>query len=66
EHLVELDIVSDQILGFHILGPHADDLIHEAAVAMNTNGGTLKAITSTIHIHPTLSEAVKAVAKTIR
>lgn len=57
---------SGKILGFHILGPHADDLIHEAAVAMTAGDGTLKAITSTIHIHPTLSEAVKAAAKKVR
>lgn len=56
---------SGKILGFHILGPHADDLIHEAAVAMNTGDGTLKAVTSTIHIHPTLSEAVKSAAKAV-
>lgn len=56
---------SSKILGFHILGPHADDLIHETAVAMNTGDGTLNAITSTIHIHPTLSEAIKAAAKAV-
>jgi len=63
---VIVEAKSRKILGFHILGQHADDLIHEAAVAMNTGDGTVKAITSTIHIYPTLSEAVKAAAKAVR
>lgn len=46
----------DTILGVHIMGPHASDLIHEAALAINKH---LKAedIMNTIHAHPTLSEA---------
>ena len=48
---------TDQILGAHIIGPHAADLIHEIALAMRT-GLTSRAITETIHAHPTLSEAV--------
>jgi dihydrolipoamide dehydrogenase len=44
------------ILGVHIMGPHASDLIHEGTMAINNN---MKAenITSLIHAHPTLSEA---------
>lgn len=59
------DAKTNEILGAHILGPHADILIHEIAVAMY-NRGTLDAITKTIHIHPTLSEAVKSAAKGVR
>jgi dihydrolipoamide dehydrogenase len=44
------------ILGVHILGPHANDLIHEGALAI-ANKLDAKAITRTIHAHPTLSEA---------
>ena len=46
----------NKILGVHILGPHANDLIHEGALAIS-NDLDSSAITRTIHAHPTLSEA---------
>lgn len=46
-----------KILGIHIMGPHASDLIHEGAVAMRT-GLTVDELVPVIHAHPTLSEAV--------
>lgn len=46
-----------QILGAHIMGPHASDLIHECVVAMRT-GLTIDELMPVIHAHPTLSEAV--------
>ena len=46
----------NKILGVHILGPHANDLIHEGALAIANNLDSA-AITRTIHAHPTLSEA---------
>ncbi len=45
-----------KILGITIVGPHANDLIHEGALVI-ANGLKLDAITRTIHAHPTLSEA---------
>lgn len=45
------------ILGAHIMGPHASDLIHECVVAMRT-GLTVDELMPVIHAHPTLSEAV--------
>jgi dihydrolipoamide dehydrogenase len=51
----------DKILGIHILGPHANDLIHEGALAI-ANQLDAAAITRTIHAHPTLSEAVHEAA----
>ncbi len=45
------------MLGMHILGPHASDLIMEGALAIR-NGLTAQAIAHTIHPHPTLSETV--------
>jgi len=54
-----------QILGFHILAAHGDDLLHEAVTAMY-DGGNIKRISKSIHIHPTLSEMVKAAAKAAR
>ncbi len=52
---------TDRILGAHIIGPHASDLIHEVAVAMKT-GRTVADIAGTIHAHPTLSEGIMEAA----
>ncbi len=46
---------SGRILGVHIVGSHATDLIAEAAVVMQMGGG-VKDIAATIHAHPTLAE----------
>ena len=46
----------NKILGVHILGPHANDLIHEGALAI-ANNMDAAFINRTIHAHPTLSEA---------
>ncbi len=54
-----------EILGFHILAPHGDDLLHEAVVAMYDHG-TVDRIARSIHVHPTLSELVKAAARAAR
>ncbi|MCL4475653.1 MAG: dihydrolipoyl dehydrogenase [Nitrospirae bacterium] len=51
------DAGSDRIIGAHIVGPHASDLIHEVAVAMRT-GLKVRDIAETIHAHPTLSEGL--------
>lgn len=48
-----------QILGAHIMGAHAADLIHEIAAVMNI-GGTLDQMQAVIHAHPTLSEIVQS------
>lgn len=51
----------DSIMGVHIMGPHASDLIHEAALAI-TNNLKIEQIKNTIHAHPTLSEAFSEAA----
>ncbi|MFH1927914.1 MAG: dihydrolipoyl dehydrogenase [Chloroflexota bacterium] len=51
-----------RILGMHIMGPHASDLIAEGALAIKM-GATAEDIANTIHAHPTLSEVVMEVAK---
>ncbi|MDD8027675.1 MAG: dihydrolipoyl dehydrogenase [Acidobacteriota bacterium] len=51
----------DRILGAHILGPCASDLVAELVLAM-TRGLTVSDVAGTIHIHPTLSEAVMEAA----
>lgn len=45
----------DQILGVHIVGPHASDLIHEACCAIE-NKISVSSLIKTIHAHPTLAE----------
>jgi dihydrolipoyl dehydrogenase len=52
---------TDRVLGVHILGPRAGDLIAEAAAAM-TFGASSEDIARTYHAHPTLAEAVKEAA----
>ena len=51
-----------EILGFHILAPHGDDLLHEVVAAMHDHGG-IERIAKSIHAHPTLNEMVKATAR---
>ena len=48
--------LDNTILGVHIMGPHASDLIHEGNLAIN-NKMKVENITNMIHAHPTLSEA---------
>ena len=55
------DAVSDRILGAHIIGPYAGDLIHEICVAMEF-GAAAEDLARTCHAHPTFSEAVKEAA----
>ena len=50
-----------RVLGVHIMGPHASDLIAEAALAMRL-GATAVDIAHTIHAHPTLPEAMMEAA----
>lgn len=50
------------LLGAHILGAHASDLIHEVATLM-CKGGTVHDIFRTIHAHPSLSEIVMSAAE---
>ena len=52
---------SDRILGFHMIGPQAADLLHEVVVAMNTPGAKAQRVRDSIHVHPTLAELVKQV-----
>jgi dihydrolipoamide dehydrogenase len=58
---VVADSGSGEVLGIHIVGPHATDLIAEAALSMKMEG-TIQEVFSTIHAHPTLSEAIREAA----
>ena len=48
-----------EILGCHIIGPHASMLIHEVVVAMGSGSGTVGNIRNAIHVHPALNEVVQ-------
>jgi dihydrolipoamide dehydrogenase len=54
----------DEILGIHMVGPHATDLISEACVALSLEA-TTEALFRTIHPHPTLSEALMQAAEAV-
>ncbi len=58
------DARTDRVLGVHILGPDAGNMIAEAAVAMEF-GAASEDIARTCHAHPTLSEAVKEAAMAV-
>lgn len=51
------EVETDRILGAHILGTHATDLIHEAALAMHL-GATASRVADMIHAHPTFAEGL--------
>ena len=55
------DKVTEEILGFHVIGPRATDLAAEVAAVMECEG-TISEIGSTVHPHPTVSEAVMEAA----
>lgn len=54
----------DELLGVHIIGPHATDIIAEACVAMQLES-TAEELGRTIHAHPTIAEAVMEAAEGI-
>ena len=58
------DARDNKILGMHVMGPRADDLIHEGAIAIRM-GATSIDIAEMIHAHPTLPEAVMEAARGI-
>jgi dihydrolipoamide dehydrogenase len=51
------DEVTDKVIGVHLCGAHATDLIHEGALAMQM-GATAQQLGAMIHAHPTLAEAI--------
>jgi len=54
----------DEVLGIHIIGPHATDLISEACVALRLEA-TTEEIYRTVHPHPTLPEALMQAAEAV-
>jgi len=58
------DEKTDKVLGAHIIGPHAGELIAEVGIAMEF-GASAEDIARTCHAHPTFSEAVKEAALSV-
>lgn len=58
------DAKTDKVLGCHIIGQQAGELIHEVAVLMEF-GGSAEDLARTCHAHPTLAEAVKEAAMAV-
>ena len=58
------DATTDKVLGVHLIGPHAGELIAEMAIAMEF-GASSEDIARTCHAHPTFSEAVKEAALSV-
>jgi dihydrolipoamide dehydrogenase len=54
----------DELLGVHIIGPHATEIIHEAIVAMHLES-TAEELGRVIYAHPTVSESVMEAAEGI-
>ena len=58
------DVKTDKVLGAHLIGPHAGELIAEIGIAMEF-GASSEDIARTCHAHPTFSEAVKEAALSV-
>ncbi|MBF0553688.1 MAG: dihydrolipoyl dehydrogenase [Nitrospirae bacterium] len=58
------DSETNKLLGVHIIGHNAADIIHEAAVAMKA-GLTAEAMADTVHAHPTLAEGLMEAAEDV-
>lgn len=55
------DAKTDRLLGAHLVGPHASELIHEIVVTMEF-GGSSEDLARSFHAHPTLSEVIREAA----
>jgi dihydrolipoamide dehydrogenase len=58
------DATTDRVLGVHIIGPHAGEMIGECALLMEF-GGSAEDLARTCHAHPTLTEAIKEAAMAV-
>ena len=58
------DPATDRVLGAHLIGTHAADLVHEAAFAMQVQA-TATHVAEMIHAHPTHAEALMEAAEDV-
>ncbi|OGW22063.1 MAG: dihydrolipoyl dehydrogenase [Nitrospirae bacterium GWB2_47_37] len=61
---VVADADTDKVLGVHIIGAHASDLVHEGALAIKS-GLTVRQLADMIHAHPTLAEGLMEAAEDV-
>jgi dihydrolipoamide dehydrogenase len=61
---VVADADSGRVLGVHIIGAHASDMVHEAVAAMQY-GASVDDLVATIRAHPTLSEGLSEAAEDV-
>ncbi|MFY3740726.1 MAG: dihydrolipoamide dehydrogenase [Candidatus Nitrosomirales archaeon] len=61
-----IDADTNRILGFHMIGRDAAEIVHEAIVAMNSQGANADTLLRSIHIHPTLAEVVPGIVGNIQ
>lgn len=54
---VVVDRDTGELIGLHIIGPHAAEMIHEGAVVLQRNGKAID-LATTVHAHPTISEGI--------
>jgi dihydrolipoamide dehydrogenase len=59
------DAKSEEILGLHILGPQATELIHETVMIMQMRA-TVRDVVNALHGHPCLHEGINRAAQTMR
>lgn len=61
-----VDGSTDRLLGAHLIGEHADDIVHEAVLTM-TSGSPVRLLEDlqSIHIHPTLAEVIARAAEDV-
>jgi mycothione reductase len=57
-----VDTKKKDIIGCHILGPHASILLHEVLIALKAKQNALDLLRDTVHIHPALNEVVQRAA----
>jgi len=62
---VVIDTKTDKIIGIHILAPQAAELIHEGVMIVK-NKMRVDEVIDTLHVFPTLSEAIKIAAQSFR
>jgi mercuric reductase len=60
-----IDDASGEVLGVHVLSPDAADVIHEGVMILR-NRMTIDEIIETVHVFPTLSEAIKIAAQSFK
>ena len=57
DYKLVVDKSTGELIGLHIIGPHASEMVHEGAIVLQRNGKAAE-LFATVHAHPTISEGV--------